>query len=243
MCRQRRQRRRASPSSAPTSAASETSTSATPAPSATHGWAPRRSPLHTPSRPCCPRHPLRSERPATCGTRVPCAFVRSNGTGLSSPDSPCSDTCNCCLLLRIQGPREDAGVVSKDNPGEASAGYAWARSAGACVAVGGTCSGTCVVMRLHARRTGVGLVQRIFNYVHKHGSSRTVVMASGVRTSAGDFRRHPLQLSSVRCWIIHRSAPCSACMVHASAAARVLPAWMAFCGLRGVDRGGIRRGI
>ena len=32
---------------------------------------------------------------------------------------------------------------------------------------------------------GVGLVQRIYNYVHKHGRGKTVVMASGVRTSAG----------------------------------------------------------
>ena len=86
--------------------------------------------------------------------------------------------------------------MSKENPGEAPQAMhargvrlvAWQRS------VRG------VVMRLHARRTGVGLVQRIFNYVHKHGSSRTVVMASGVRTSAGDSRLPPLQLSSGRCW-------------------------------------------
>jgi len=49
-----------------------------------------------------------------------------------------------------RGPREDAGVVSKENP-------------------------------------GVGLVQRIYNYVHKHGRGKTVVMASGVRTSAEAF--------------------------------------------------------
>lgn len=39
---------------------------------------------------------------------------------------------------------------------------------------------------------GVGLVQRIYNYVHAHGNGKSVVMASGVRTSG-----EALQLSGV----------------------------------------------
>lgn len=38
---------------------------------------------------------------------------------------------------------------------------------------------------VHTDNPGVGLLHRIYNYVHAHGNGKSVVMASGVRTSAG----------------------------------------------------------